>query len=399
MKLRSLIFWPHLIAGACAGVVILLMCVTGVVLTYERQLVAWADSGFRSTPTTDARPLPVTVLLARLRASQPDLTPTTIMIRADGGAAATVMSGQRALYVDRYSGAIVGEASRGGLRKFLADVRAWHRWLAVEGDARPVARAITGWSNAVFLFIVSSGIYLWLPRKWTWAQVRTVVLFNSAARGKSRDFNWHNVIGSWCAVPLCIVVLSAMPMSFGWFNTFVYRVVGDTPPRPGGGDGRAAEVERQAARDERPAARIDAQRSAVSLDALWARAAAQVPGWQTVSLRVPATPYVSAVFTIDEGNGAQPHLRSTLTLDARTGAIARHETFSDLTLGRRIRNTMRFAHTGEVLGIPGQTIAGIASAGGAILVWTGLSLAYRRLRAWIGQRSRRSDSARALSAA
>src|SRR3712207_8450966 len=44
----------------------------------------------------------------------------------------------------------------------------------------------------------------------------------------------------------------------------------------------------------------------------------------------------------------------------------------------RIRNTMRFAHTGEVLGIPGQTVAGIVSAGGAVLVWTGLALAWRR---------------------
>src|SRR5262245_63162275 len=180
MKLRSFIFWPHLIAGVSAGVVILFMCVTGVLLTYERQLVAWSDSRFQS-----AKPAP------------------------DAKASS------------------VGEASRGGVRKFMSDVRAWHRWLAVDGDGRTIARAVTGWSSLLFLFIVLSGIYLWFPRRWTWGQVRNVVLFNRAARGKARDFNWHNVIGSWCALPLFIVVLSAMPISFGWFNALVYRAVGE----------------------------------------------------------------------------------------------------------------------------------------------------------------------------
>ncbi len=103
------------------------------------------------------------------------------------------------------------------------------------------------------------------------------------------------------------------------------------------------------------------------------------------------------MFTIDKGDGGQPHLRSTLTLDGRTGEVTRYETFADLTLGRRIRNTMRFAHTGEALGIPGQTIAGIVSAGGAVLVWTGLSLALRRFRSWLPRKS--SQPARVSNAA
>jgi uncharacterized iron-regulated membrane protein len=53
MKLRTLIFWPHLIAGVVAGVVILIMSVTGVILTYERQLIAWSNSHLQSTPPAE----------------------------------------------------------------------------------------------------------------------------------------------------------------------------------------------------------------------------------------------------------------------------------------------------------------------------------------------------------
>jgi uncharacterized iron-regulated membrane protein len=398
MKLRSFIFWPHLIAGVSAGLVILLMCVTGVLLTYERQLIAWADSGYRSIrPSTDAVPLSMETLLGRVRTGHPDVRPTTVTLRSDEGAAVAIAAGQRTLYVDRYSGGVVGEASRGGVRKLMADLRAWHRWLAVDGEGRPLARAITGWSNLLFLFIVMSGIYLWFPRKWTWPQVRSVVLFNASARGKARDFNWHNVIGSWCAVLLFIVVLSAAPISFGWFNALVYRAVGEAPPGPA----NAAAARPVEGPDEANGRRREqtAPESSVSLDSLWTRAQAQVPNWRSVSLRIPASRTAPAVFTIDRGDGGQPHLRSTLTLDPHTGEIARYETFSDLSLGRRIRNTMRFAHTGEVLGIPGQTAAGIVSAGGAVLVWTGLALAWRRFRAWMGRRGRRSDSSLVPSAA
>jgi len=342
MKLRSLIFWPHLIAGVSAGMVILLMCVTGVLLTYERQLIAWADSGFKSVqPARDSRPLTIDALLARLHERHPDVSPTSITLRADEAAAVAVAAGQRTLYVDRYSGSVVGEASRGGIRKFMADLRAWHRWLAVEGENRPVARAITGWSNFLFLFIVVSGIYLWFPRKWTWSQVRSVVLFNTAARGKARDFNWHNVIGSWCAVPLFVVVLSALPISFGWFNAFVYRAVGEAPPPPGGGRN---ENRAQASGPREPRPERSEKATQAKFDGLWAVAEAQVPEWRTITYRVPASAAAPAVFTIDRGDGGQPHLRSTLTLDQKTSAITRHETFSDLSPYRRGPRDSRANH-------------------------------------------------------
>src|SRR5687768_6545460 len=107
MKLRTLIFWPHLIAGVLAGLVILLMSVTGVLLTYERQILAWADSQFRSVaPTPDARPLSVDTIVGRLRESNPGLTPTGFTLRSDADAPLTVTAGQRTVYVDRYSGAV-----------------------------------------------------------------------------------------------------------------------------------------------------------------------------------------------------------------------------------------------------------------------------------------------------
>ena len=56
MKIRDIIFWLHLSVGMTLGVFILLMSVTGVLLTYERQIIRMAQNSAISAPA-DAEPL------------------------------------------------------------------------------------------------------------------------------------------------------------------------------------------------------------------------------------------------------------------------------------------------------------------------------------------------------
>lgn len=381
MKLRTLIFWPHLIAGVVAGVVILIMSVTGVILTYERQLIAWSNSHLKSTPPAEgAARMPVESLLEAAQQQNPGLQITGITIGSASDATAVLATGDGDLHLDVYSGRVLG-AGAPGMRQFMSDLRVWHRYLGVVGDNRPFARSITGWSNFIFAFIVLSGLYLWFPRQWTWRHVRPVVLFKGGLRGKARDFNWHNVIGMWSAVPLFVVVVSAVPISFRWANDAVYHAVGEQPPPArGGGAGREGGPAR--AEGRRGGGGQVAAAQPAGLNGLWVRAERRVPGWRTINLRLPQSHRAPLAFAIDRGDGGQPHLRSTLTLDRESGRVVSYEDFSTLSTGRRIRNVMRFAHTGEVLGIPGQTIAGLVSLGGVVLVWTGIALALRRFSTW-----------------
>jgi uncharacterized iron-regulated membrane protein len=368
---RKVIFWPHLIAGVVAGVLILLMSATGVLLTYEKQMLAWADR----TPAADISR--IDAILTSVRATAPDSAIGSVTISADQDAPVLVSIGPRTLAVNAYTGTVLGDASP-GLRRFFRSTTELHRWLAAGPDRRPIARALTGWSNLLFLFIVVSGLYLWFPRRWS--QVRAVIWFRGTLRGKARDFNWHNVIGLWSAVPLFFVVLTALPMSFPWANAAVFRLVGEEPP--------AAPARGGAERGTAPAgARATASTSPAVLEPVVSRAAAETPDWRTITLRVPpGRGPLTAI--VDRGTGGQPHLRETLTVDSRSGEVMRSETFATQTPGRRLRTLARFGHTGEVLGVAGQTVAGAASAGAVVLVWTGLSLAWRRFTAW---RRRRRD--------
>ncbi len=46
--------------------------------------------------------------------------------------------------------------------------------------------------------------------------------------------------------------------------------------------------------------------------------------------------------------------------------------------GFKVRRWLRYAHTGEVYGVIGQSIAGAVSAGAAVMVWTGVAMSWRR---------------------
>ncbi|MSO51237.1 MAG: peptidase [Acidobacterium sp.] len=380
--LRSLIFWMHLIAGVAAGVVVLIMSITGVALTYEKQMLEWADRGAWTAPSpADARHLPPETLLAKAAAAQPGLAPTGVTLRANAAAPATVtFQGNKSLLINPYTGTIIGEPPA-GLRSFFRTMTVWHRYLALEGASRSIGKAITGAANLGFLFIVLSGIYLWFPRVWSWLQFKNVLWFRRGLPAKGRDFNWHNVIGFWSAVPLAVVVAGAVPISYPWASNLVYRLAGDRPPT-------AAAP---------PAAATPEPVSASGLNAAWSRAQAQVPAWRTMTVRLSADSRPLAL-TVDQGYGGQPQKRETLTIDRATVDIAKAETFADLSPGRRARSWLRFAHTGEFYGLAGQTLAGIVSAGGVVLVYTGLALACRRFMSWIRRRGQQGSAEHARAA-
>src|SRR6185436_4686780 len=77
-----------------------------------------------------------------------------------------------------------------------------------------------------------------------------------------------------------------------------------------------------------------------------------------------------------------PHLfaRSQLILDRSSAEVVKWEPYASNRLGRKLRSWVRGLHTGEALGFPGQTLAGLASLGGCFLVWTGFAMAWRRFR-------------------
>ena len=408
-RLRSVLFWLHLVAGLAAGLVIGVMSFTGVVIAFEHDIVEWAERDVRRVPAppADAVTLPLDQLIARaVEAAGGEARPSGVTISSDPRDAVAVSLGRETgtRYVNPYTGQVAPLVTT-RTHDFMHLMIDWHRWLALSGEQRATGRAITGAANLAFLVLALSGLWLWWPRALRWRALKPALWF-TGARGKARDWNWHNVYGFWSLPVLVVLIVTAAVISYPWASDLVYRAVGETPP--GSAGFQPASV--PAFQPPTP----DAPR--LTYAEAFAALAAAHPAWTTITLREglprrrgapapgnagfqpasgsdPATPRrdgtgqglgrarvsvqpYSATIRADDGT---PSFASTqVVLNPYTAEAITTTGYADLTLGRKLRTWMRFLHTGEALGWPGQLAAALASLAGCVLVYTGFALSWRR---------------------
>jgi len=378
-RVRTLLFWSHLTAGVLAGAIILIMSATGAILAFKPQIMNLVDADVRFVePITSARIEPG-AMIAAARVERPGASPVSLTLDRDPRTAAALGMGRSGtLYVNPYTGAVAGMGSETA-EAFFRSVENWHRWLAASGENRQTARSVTGASNLAFLVLAVTGLYTWWPRRWTPQHTSPILFFKRAQTARARDFNWHNVIGFWCAPAIVVMTFSGVVMSYPWANAMLYRALGSTPPNQGGG-ARAATQRTGAARDTGP--REQAPLVPEQLDALWTRAEQHMPAWRSITVRFPNRPGAPVAFTMSDGASWNRFARSQLTLDAATGEVRQWQPYASSSLGQKARGWLRFAHTGELGGFAGQLVAGLGCVGAVFLVWTGLSLAVRRFLNW-----------------
>ena len=373
---RKVLFWLHLISGVVGGIVIFIMCVTGALLSFEKDIAEFFERDMRYVAQTEgAQKLPVREILTKVVAAKPNAKPSAIALPNEPHAAWQVSLGREGqVFVNPYTGEITGEGAS-GVRAFFRTMTDLHRWIALSGDGRAVGKAITGACNLMFLFLAISGIYIWFPRRLSWKHFKAALTFRWRVKGKARDFNWHTVIGFWSSLVLIVLTLTATVISYQWASNLLYTLTGNEAPATQQAPPPGAPIN-----PNEPAAALPE-----NLDAAWAKAESQSPTWKSISMRLPIAKD-AAVFTIDEGIYWNIFGRSTLTVDTRTAEVAKWEAYGEQNSARQIRSWFRFTHTGETGGFIGKFIGFIACLGGAVLVWTGISLGIRRFWRWKANR-------------
>lgn len=370
--------------GTTAGVVILIMSFTGVLLAYEHQITEWADGYHVVAPAPRTPLVSLDVLLANARVAKPDVSPSMVMLSADASKPASVRLGREGtLYLDPYTGQVLGPGSARA-HAFFGFVEGWHRWLgASAAKYRTMGRGVADACNLVFLFIVISGACLWWPRQWNVRALKRVAVLDWRLKGKARDFNWHNTIGVWSLAPLFAIVLSGVFMSYQWPSSTLNRWSG---------------VQRAQTGAERRSGGPPLALAPGQLDTLWAHVRAHAPEWKSASFRLPAARDHSVSFMINRSTVNRPSQRATVEVDIATAQVKPMNPAASAP-GTRARMWARFVHTGEAFGFIGQTIAMLASLGAVFLACTGVMLTVRRNAAWRARRARHGAAETVPSAA
>ncbi len=365
--MRKIIFWCHLFAGIAAGSVILVMAVTGVLMSFEPQIVAAVEKNVRHVRVApgEAR-LSLDELTARLAAVRQGVLPTSIAVQSDPEKSVSLTFGRGGtVFVDPYTAEILGKPS--WIREFFEGVEGIHRRLGT----KEAGKKATGSAAFIFLFLIVSGLFLWWPKKWTAAHLKPILLFKPGLKGKQRDWNWHNVTGFWLAPVLLVIVVTGLVMAYPWANRLLFRVTGsELPP---------AQAQKKPASGAQAA--MPAVLPAAGLDAIFKEAAQLSPGWEVITLRLATASDAPMTVQVEEASRTVS-ARSQATFDSKTGQVVKWDPFANQSLGRKMRFWFRYLHTGELLGPAGQLLMAVGASGAALLVFTGFGLAVRRFSRW-----------------
>lgn len=362
---RKVLFWLHLGGGLTAGSVVLVMALTGMTLAFEPQILEAVERGIRQikVPEGDVPQLSLDELAAKASGTLGGAEPSGVTVYSGSHRSVVISFGKKggAVYVNPYTGEILGGESR--THKLLHQLEDIHRRLAWKEKGE----AVTGAANALMLFLVISGLYLWWPKSWHWNSLKAVTVFNPRLRGKPRDWNRHNVFGFWCLPMLLVTTLTGLIMSYSWANALFFRLAGSEPP--------AQKQEAPAGESERSREILRPPSGNIRLESLFSKAAEKSSSWEAISFRLPQKAGAPVTVLIMEKAPAwYPKARSQLTLDPATGAEVKWEPYTAHSPGRIGRTWVRYLHTGEALGLPGQVLALIGSGGAVMLIWTGFAM-------------------------
>lgn len=364
-SLRNFVFWLHLTAGLIGGVVLLSMSCSGMLLAFAPQITAWAERDV-SLPRNHAggSPLRPDSVFASATAAFPDARIESLVFTAHPGSAILIgfPKDRGGAFLDPYSGAVLGRTSR--LRDYFLAVEHWHRWMgeAKRGEFLTHAAALS------LIFLALSGVYLWIPRRKGADALKRSLAPDWSLKGRAGERNMHMTFGIWSGAILLIIGLTGAVMGYRWAESLLYAIAGNGIGSNSGG-GRKPPMESEAGSGFSP----------VALDSLLQGAVERVPGWSTVTLRLPRKSGAPANAMIEEAGWLGfPH-RSRLSADPETGAILAWEPYPGQSAGGKWRGWMEPLHTGRGFGILGQTVAALAAFSLGFLVWTGLSLGIRRV--------------------
>src|SRR5215469_7460811 len=335
-------------------------------MAFQDRVIAFAERHIKAQPAPQAPCISVETALQAVRA-QTGETPASVQVFSDPARPALVTMPQGETFlVDGCGGRVLAAGSR--WRRFFENDQNLHRWLALSRGKHETMRAWKNTAVVAFLFLLLSGLVLWVPRQWRAANLRTALFLRRGLKGKARLWNLHQVAGFFMALPLLTIILTGLMMAYPWAMQSALRLMRS---------------------DEPVAAKSHAVREPVAsfagLDPMLQRASVEDPHWKSISFVLPEEKEKNVAFTIDEGAGNHPSQRSTLLFRRRDGREVRWTPFVAQSRAQRWRTQVKYVHTGEIFGFAGQIVVFLAAMAALTQVVTGFGMAWKR---WCARRER-----------
>ncbi len=343
----------HLWLGLASGIVLFVVCLSGTIYTFHKEANEFFNKE-KYNVTAVGQPLAIDSLINKLQTGKTKVTAVTVYDNAEKSWLFTVKNiskkkqeggkdrGKQIL-VNPYTGEQLG-TTESKTNDFFVTMMKLHRWLLME---QKTGRIVVGIATIIFVFMLLSGLILWIPKKIKkWRNWKSGLKIKFSGRWKRINHDLHNTLGFYSFILLLIMGLTGLCWSFVWYKDGLSNMLG---AKVFAGRGEKA-----------PESALIKNAATISIADAISRANKELPGKGNITINLPTDSTGSYAINKTKTGFAALSVPDKIVIDQYSGAILKKEKFADKSFGEKIAGSIRPLHTGEIFGLFSKIIYFIA---------------------------------------
>ncbi|MFN8416380.1 MAG: PepSY-associated TM helix domain-containing protein [Cytophagaceae bacterium] len=391
---RKLMNDIHLWLGIGSGIILFIICLTGTIYTFAREITEWMDHDkyTLSIPENSQR-MSASSLVSSLEKQKSDMKVTNISIPEESTYAWTMTltpkdmlnsnrkeqdknkdqrgkgnndknkeqrgkensdrankdkpkegagkdkkfdrSRIKSYWVNPYTGEILGD-SKTPTSQFFSTIMGLHRWLLLEHST---GRLITGSATLIFILIEITGLLLWAPaklRSWSkWNAWKAGFKIKTDGNWKRINHDLHNTLGFYTLLLVTVMAITGLCFSFEWWREGFGNVFGAQPFTDKLGKDLISEY---------------TGGTTVSLDDIIAKGNSTFSYSGSIRVSLPRDSSALTIYSKTQSGFFAAAGVDRVLINQYSGEILATDRFSDKKLGEQIVAMIYPLHVGEIFG-------------------------------------------------
>jgi sulfite reductase (NADPH) flavoprotein alpha-component len=394
---KKIWFKIHWILGITAGIVLLVVGISGATLSFEKEIIKFINKDTFVVSVPDEAKLSTKELLEKFQATNPKAKINSVSFSTDETSSTIINiagEGKEArrginYYVNPYTAEVLPQIKG---KEFFEFVLRLHRWLAFEGNMREVGKQIVAFSTVALIILAFSGVVVY------WGRIKRAFFksftFSFKHHGRAFLSTMHSAVGMWVLPFYLLAALTGLYWSYDWYNAALYKIAGVEKPQRN----MPAQMKNPQQRDNSQGQRGPRNKDNQRVDG---EKIEQIPTSQNVATfddyqkavdlfntTIQMNYYTASVKFPQKGTvysfnyllDKSDHFResNTLEFDINSNEVLKHDKFEDKPLNEQLMRSILPLHTGEYFGIIGQIGMFLASSLMALFTITGFMLYINR---------------------
>lgn len=388
---KTIWFKIHWFFGFVFGILLLLIGVSGAVLSYEKEILQAInkDTYFVNIPQ-DKQILSTKEILEKYQTENPDSKINSISFSSDKSSSVVLNIASKdpnnrrgeSIYLNPYTAEVLPQIEGKDFFMFFFKL---HRWLTFEGDTQWIGKNAVALATIACIILTIGGVIVY------WSRVKNNFLksFTFSFKSKNRAFlsTMHSAIGMWIVPFFLLMCFTGLYWSYDWYRSAMFTVMQVEQPKRAEQLAQTQEDNKEKEQNKtqnNDKSNLNRQNKIESISYENAQKVADIfnqnvsRDYKNANLRL--TPSKDGIYTISYLYADATHFResNSMEIDPNKSIVVKEAKFEDKKLNEQLMSSMLPLHSGEYFGWIGQLLMFIASSLMALFVITGYMLYFDR---------------------